>query len=100
MRLFKPEGGECYVDVFDRAKQFLEKVVAENLIENDDQFQKGDNKKPKVLAVTHRGFIMELMNVVHYINDQTEPIYKEISGNCSVTILRLSQKENTSYTSL
>jgi broad specificity phosphatase PhoE len=44
-----------------------------------------------VLAVTHRGFIMELMNVVNYLNDGTEPIYKEISGNCSITILRISR---------
>jgi hypothetical protein len=30
MRLFKPEGGECYVDVYERAKSFLELVIEEN----------------------------------------------------------------------
>lgn len=49
----------------------------------------------KVIAVTHRGFIMELMNVVNYLNDQTEPIYKEISGNCSITILKISQENES-----
>ena len=111
IRDFKPEEGESWKDVFDRCKKFLEKIIKSHLEESKESssLEKGDeeekinssipSKKSTILAVSHGGFIMELFNLIKFIQEGIEPTYANTLRNCSISVIQIKKKpldENSS----
>eukprot|EP00826_Nyctotherus_ovalis_P058108 TRINITY_DN7967_c0_g1_i1.p1 TRINITY_DN7967_c0_g1~~TRINITY_DN7967_c0_g1_i1.p1 ORF type:complete len:154 (+),score=14.53 TRINITY_DN7967_c0_g1_i1:469-930(+) len=73
-RLYKPDKGESWADLRKRCETFL-KMVADKYIFNTkvkEEFKHELHDFPKILAVTHKGFICEFLEM-----------YKKISGDGS-----------------
>jgi len=82
IRLFRPEGGECWNDVKERAKAFL--------LDLFQTFVVTPRTTPaKVLVVSHGGWIMEFMNVLREFQGK-EPVFSNISKNTALNIMRVS----------
>ena len=84
-RQFKPEGGECWVDVSIRVKDFMQEVAGKHMVKKAkvsvvqpqvDGVVEEEKKEsstattypegyiPRILCVTHGGLIMEFLNYV------------------------------------
>ena len=64
MRLYKPEGGERWQDVMNRAENFITEISDELLPKKPT----GEVKLKKLLMVCHGGFIGEFLNVVRKLS--------------------------------
>ncbi|CAK78968.1 unnamed protein product (macronuclear) [Paramecium tetraurelia] len=80
IRVFKPDQGESWVDVNNRAQQMLQLIIqrCSDLKQNNIT----------VLLVTHGGFIMEFMNQINYMINKKQPVYNNSALNCSITIVK------------
>lgn len=52
-----------------------------------------DEKKLKIMVVTHGGFIMEFLNVVGVLKNNEPPIFKNSATNCSITVLKIAKND-------
>lgn len=94
LRKYKPRCGESWDDVMKRAKQFFIMCAdfgfrgkIENIFDKEKIFE-------KVLAVTHGGFVMEAINYIKMKMNGDEPGIKNVTKNCSLTIVRMTCKRN------
>jgi len=103
MRRFKAEEAESWEDVYNRADKFIE-VLLEKYIHNKEdvnvpkqegfeESKEGEKVIPKILVVTHGGWIMELFNAINYRKSKVEPVLLNNTPNCSVNILRISKQD-------
>jgi len=82
IREYRPEGGESWLDVQARARDFLMEVVSRHLT---------TTPTGKVLVVSHGGCIMELNNVIRSLKHQPS-IHANIAKNTAVYVFRVSRK--------
>jgi len=109
LRRFKAEEAESWEDVYNRAEKFIEGLLAkyihnknvnipkqEGAVEESKGEDNGKSNEgvPKILVVTHGGWIMELFNAINYRVSKIEPVLLNNTMNCSVNILRISASEN------
>lgn len=52
-----------------------------------------DEKKLRIMVVTHGGFIIEFMNTVGLLKNNEAPIFKNSATNCSITVLKITKKD-------
>ena len=82
-RTYKPDKGECWIDVMNRAKEFLNNIV--------DQYIFGEliikDINPKILVITHGGFMKEFVNVYREIKGLE--ISDEIPKNTAIYAFRI-----------
>jgi len=52
---------------------------------------KAKEELPKILVVTHGGFIMEFFNALNYRKSKQKPIFLNNTKNCSVNVVRISE---------
>jgi broad specificity phosphatase PhoE len=83
-REFRPPRGEAWTDVQARARNFL--MDLSNHFLNDE-------RKKKVLVVSHGGWIMEFINVIREIKGQA-PVYANKSKNTAVYVYRFKKNGN------
>ena len=91
LRLYKPEGGERWQDVMNRAENFLTEI-------SDELLQKkptGEVKQKKLLIVTHGGFIGEFLNVVRKLAGR-QPIYNNSAKNTAMYIIKFERNAKSS----
>ena len=89
-RTYKPENGECWLDVMARARTFLNNIIDLYLFSKGEDTKKESSKCPKVLAVTHGGFIKEFVNVYREIKGMG--ISEEIAKNTAIYIFYIESK--------
>ena len=85
MRLYKPEGGERWQDVMNRAENFLTEISDELLPKKPTEV-----KQKKLLIVTHGGFIGEFLNVVRKLSGR-QPVYNNSAKNTAMYILKFER---------
>jgi len=61
-------------------------LVSINKNKNKDEY-------PKILVVTHGGFIMEFFNSLNYRKSKQKPIFLNNTKNCSLNIIRIYGKD-------
>jgi broad specificity phosphatase PhoE len=83
-REFRPEGGESWTDVQVRARDFLIEIATRHLNEECKEM-------PRVLVVSHGGWIMEFMNVVRSLRGQP-PKHANVSKNTALYVMRVSKQ--------
>lgn len=83
IREYRPEGGESWSDVKERAKAFLLELFHLFVIQTRPT-------PAKVLVVSHGGWIMEFMNVLREYQ-RKEPVYSNISKNTALYIIRMTE---------
>lgn len=89
IRDYRPEGGESWLDVQARARDFLMEVVNRHL---------STSPPVKLLIVSHGGCIMELLNVIRMLKHQPS-IHANIAKNTALYLFRVSRKSgNPSFT--
>ncbi len=132
LRDYKPEGGESWHDVHQRAIDFLDLLnhrfiwpkdldhsvglqdglknlnVKEPSKEVQEERKEGTtagipdlkSKKsqetselPKVLVISHRGYMTELFNVINYIINKDNFVTLGDLGNCSIHVLKVTPRE-------
>lgn len=82
IREYRPEGGESWLDVQARARDFLMEVVGHHLT---------TIPPVKVLIVSHGGCIMELNNVIRSFK-HLPSIHANIAKNTALYVFRVSQE--------
>lgn len=117
-RLFRPEGGESWIDVNNRVHSFLEDVIYNHIkigIINDggsggtgearDEDDEEEEEKgsegtttgaqglPKILCVTHGGLITEMLNVLDELEGKL-PIQKDKVKNCAIYVFKVEDGHN------
>lgn len=83
-REFRPARGESWTDVQARARNFLMELSSTYL---------ADDRKKKILIVSHGGWIMEFINVIREIKGQA-PVYANKSKNTAIYIYRFKKSGN------
>jgi len=86
---YKPEGGESLKEVFDRAGQFLD-VLLKKYVDSADPNNSIDEYK-KVLVVSHRGFLNELMTLLKQKKGTAHILVPGGFDPCSITIIRINK---------
>lgn len=80
LRAYKCEKGESWMDVNERCRKFLRLLVEEHIINNKNV---SAEKEQNVFAVAHGGLLMEFHNVVNFIAEKKEGVFKNTAKNCS-----------------
>ena len=75
MRSWQYPDGECWKDVNERARNFIEDEILNECLQKDENCQNPENTKKDFLVVTHGGFIMEFINCY---KSYIDPDYKEV----------------------
>ncbi|CAG9322408.1 unnamed protein product [Blepharisma stoltei] len=81
LRAFRPNGGEAWIDVMERAKEFFNDLCRNHMREESKEAL-------KILVVSHGGWIMEFLNVIKQLKGQP-PVYANISKNTALYVLRV-----------
>ena len=50
---------------------------------------------PKIMVVTHGGWIMEFFNVINFRKSGQKPIFLNNTSNCSINVVRISESSTT-----
>lgn len=83
-RSFRPEGGENWIDLGERVRDFFVRLYCENVVFHIDRINK-DDRIIKSLTITHEGWIREMYNLVNYCIESKQPEYFNVaSANCSI----------------
>lgn len=86
LRLYKPEGGERWQDVMDRAESFLTEITDELLPKKGST----EIKQKQILVVTHGGWIGEFLNVVRKLGGR-QAIYNNSAKNTAMYIIKFER---------
>ncbi len=82
-RQFRPQGGETFEDVFQRAKQFYEEL--------QDVYKTENGAGLTVLVVSHGGFIREFYNYVNFASTNLMLESFPHVGNCSLHLFEIDE---------
>ena len=99
-RMFKPEGGESWLDVNERVKDFLKDIAARHIApKKAEEERKGEEEKegatPRVLCVTHGGLIMEFLNYVDSLKSGGEEVTRTNKAkNCAIFVFAVTIKDS------
>lgn len=85
IRDYRPEEGESWNDVKERAKAFLLDLFATFV-------QAPQPARVKVLVVSHGGWIMEFLNALRELQHR-EPVQANISKNTALYIFRVTERK-------
>ena len=93
--MFRPDGGENWLDVNKRVHSFLEDLVVRHMRFGIEE-KKDDCQKaaiPKILCVTHGGLITEMLNVLQEMEGK-EPALKDKVRNCAIYVFKVQDSED------
>lgn len=94
LRDYRPRCGESWKDVYKRAKNFFITAAQYGFRGRVENIFDQPRLHEKILAITHGGFVMEAINYVNYKMEGTKPVLKNVTKNCSLTIVRMYCKKN------
>lgn len=85
-REYRPKGGESWKDVNARIHSFFKDMMANHLGNKERE------EVPKVVCVSHGGWITEVLNVLQELQGE-EPKVKDKVKNCAIYVFKIELSE-------